>query len=658
MFRGPFRKTAAVFILFAVTAVTGERLSPQSVDDLDRQAQELYDQKDFRGAIDLWLRALDVDPENEKIQRKIEFVYEEKHRKDLAVQVSRRHLRMSKKILKAFDEEYLKDPKVEDYDQNRFDQGKDNAIKAINNFITAYRIDPNDSFVKMMRDEMERLSDDVKRIEEALKKTREERKKYRVYLAAAEDKMKKELYEEAIGYWDKILEFLPRDRTARTGKRNAELALQNRLKFLRIQKILALGVVYFKQKKYVDAQREFEQVLRIDPENDMAVSYLDEIREELDKEKSYRVRVFRAEQFYNAGRDYMRKREYEQAIESLESARALIDNYKDTAALIQRIEQLKKIFGQQRERDRRRKIENFFQSGITHYLAGNYKEALTSFEKVRELDPPNREVRDYIRRVTELLRQKSEETVDPESPYFSVINPLIVSGKILYGQGNYEESMERFDRVLKLFPHNLEAREFRFKCQYKMNPTMYRRIIDRLADESRAMVKGKNFIGAARNYRLIKAIEPGFPNIDQLISSARAAEETRQMRGATPAEIKSQYATAMGLYRKGGKENLTQAYQIFRWIIARDPANRQALTNANRIGAQLRIGRDATADLARKLTDKQQSQIRLHYFKGITYYSSNNFGRAVDEWRKVLAIDPYNAKAKNNIRKTLALMRR
>ena len=50
--------------------------------------------------------------------------------------------------------------------------------------------------------------------------------------------------------------------------------------------------------------------------------------------------------------------------------------------------------------------------------------------------------------------------------------------------------------------------------------------------------------------------------------------------------------------------------------------------------------------------------MRKYYYSGINYYSNNDFKRAIDEWRKVLAIDPSHDRAKNNIRKTLVLLGR
>jgi len=69
-------------------------------------------------------------------------------------------------------------------------------------------------------------------------------------------------------------------------------------------------------------------------------------------------------------------------------------------------------------------------------------------------------------------------------------------------------------------------------------------------------------------------------------------------------------------------------------------------------------GSIAIEAVKKKLTPEQEQLVRQYYYRGISYYTNNNFKKAITEWRKVLAIDPGNVKAKNNIRKTLVFLGR
>ena len=61
----------------------------ETIGDIDERAQRFYNEKRFSEAIREWLSALEIDPTNEKIQAKVEMVYEEKHRKNMAASAPR-----------------------------------------------------------------------------------------------------------------------------------------------------------------------------------------------------------------------------------------------------------------------------------------------------------------------------------------------------------------------------------------------------------------------------------------------------------------------------------------------------------------------------------------------------------------------------------------
>jgi len=72
----------------------------------------------------------------------------------------------------------------------------------------------------------------------------------------------------------------------------------------------------------------------------------------------------------------------------------------------------------------------------------------------------------------------------------------------------------------------------------------------------------------------------------------------------------------------------------------------------------MRLGGTDVAEAKDRLTDKQRQMVRTYYYSGINYYTNNNFDKAIQEWRKVPAIDPGHEKARNNIRKSLVLLGR
>jgi tetratricopeptide (TPR) repeat protein len=90
--RGTF---TALAIILLVLYAGGVRAQDARVAELSARAQEMYEQKKIREAINLWLQALAIDPNNEQVQQKIEIVYETKHRRDISLQRAKLYLRIA-----------------------------------------------------------------------------------------------------------------------------------------------------------------------------------------------------------------------------------------------------------------------------------------------------------------------------------------------------------------------------------------------------------------------------------------------------------------------------------------------------------------------------------------------------------------------------------
>ncbi|MDY6935482.1 MAG: tetratricopeptide repeat protein [Spirochaetota bacterium] len=640
-----------IYIIVIIILSFTKGIFAESVSEINSRAQEYYDNKDFGKAISEWLRILEIDPDNEEIQKKIELVYEEKHRKDVAAHKARLHLKLAKRTMKS-----------------DFEYSKINAEDAIRNFIIAYRIDPNDPELRVMKGVMRELDESIKIEERKNRLSDEMRKEYYTLFELAEKEMDLERYSEGIKYWDRILFLVPIDKVAKEGKRKAELAIANRLKYERIKALLESGISLFRVKKYTEAKLEFEQALSIDPSNIDAKDYINRIEDILSERRSDELKRMHAESLYKSGIENLKNKRFSDAEEDFMNILALFDNYKDVASRLSNIKRLREEFEEQNRVMRLKKIDKEFRNGLLALADGRYKEAIMFFDSTLLMDPNNRLAKRYIESAKEANRQLEEEKVDDNSPYYDVINSLVVSGKLLYEQGNYVESMRRWEKILKLFPKNRIATEYLLKCNLQSNPESFREFSKIIISEGNRLLKDRKYRLALGKYEMIKSISSNYPGIDQLIARAKGGLKRKTLSnrtdtvsfGTEKVDINKIYKLGLSYYRKGGKNNIEKALVQFKRVVSKDPDNMKALININKIEAQLRISKGGRAESVEKkrLTEKQRQLVRIHYFKGINYYSNNNFNRAIEEWRKVLAIDPTYEKARINIRKCFALIKR
>ena len=637
-------KIIIAFIIIVISFLTANPINPQVqnkqlIDNYNKQAFEYYNKKDLTKAIIEWLKILEIDPNNEDAQRNIELVYEEKHKKDISFQKAKLYYRLSRKVL------------PED-----IDAAKNNSNIAIEHFIVAYRLDPNDPELQILKDELKLLSDEIK-LELAKKRLSEEiKKKYYALLSEAQILMNEKRYEDAIKVWDEMLRLVPLDAVAGEGKRQAELAINNRLKFEKIMALIATGEEFFKQEKYIDSRNEFVQVLKLDEKNRVAKDYIAKIEDILDEKRTYEQRRLQAEQFYIAGVNNLKTYEFTQAQDNLENALALIDNYKDARALLESIPQLKKEWEERQRLLRLQQIDKTFQEGLISLTEGRYRDAVSAFQATLTLDPKNELARRYLSTALDALRVEEEEIINENNPYYSIVQPLIESGKRLYNQGNIAESREQWVKILNLFPQNRIATEYLLRCDLAKNPESFQKFAEKIVNDGNKLLAEKKYNEAFKKFDLIATIEPQYPEIQNLITQSKV-EKIKTGGEVTDIDFRQRYNVALQLYQQGGKNNLEKALAEFKIINNKYPDNIQVAIIINKIESQLRF-RVAEQVQGKKLTPRQQELIREYYFKGINYYTNNQFDLAITEWRKVLAIDPDHEKAKNNIKKCLILLGR
>ncbi len=654
----------AICILLSVVAIGA---IARDIDEMDRDAEAYFEKKDFSKAINLWLNILDIDPDNERIQKKIEMIYDLKQKKDISIQKAKINYKLAKKTL-------MKIRKSEELSSKEIDESmniiRDKSRIAIRSFITAYRIDPKDPEFIEMKEEMRRLDKEVKAEEEREKLSRELKEKNLRLRSLARKMMKEEKYETALQYWEEILSFLPNDKVAKEGQRSARLAIDNRLKFEKIKSLMASGTQLLKEKKYKKARLEFVQVMNIDPDNGDAKDFIEEIDDKIEEQRNYQAMLLQTEDFYQSGLNNLRNNEFDQAREDFENVIALIEDYKDAKRRLASIDRLRKEYEERVKAAKLQRITREFQNGLIALSEGRYKDAISAFEITLSLDSENALAKKYIARAKDAQQLIEEETVDENSPYFDIINSLIVSGKYLYEKGRYVESRNKWNQILKLFPKNKIATEYALRIDLKLNPGAYKIFADRLIREGKKFLKNRNYSAALKKFEMIKSISEEYPRIDEMIAKAKAgirekgsviALSARRTGPITPAlrkEINRRYRLGITYFRRGGKNNIEKALAQFRWIVQRDPNHIKSIISVNKIEAQLRIGTSTVKTRRKRLTDKQIRLARKYYYRGINYYSNNDFKKAIIEWRKVLAIDPYNVKAKNNIRKVLVYIGR
>lgn len=639
-----FRFFSTILTLTIIALLNAALFADVSTRDMDKEAQRHFENKEYNQAIIIWRDILEQDPNNELINQKIERVYDVQQRKYLFIQRAKRSLRRS---FNDVDGDY----------NNKWRLAKD----AIKNYSSARDIEPGNPEILALGDEIMYLREQMNERERVAKLSIELQRRSAAMREEAQREMRNKNFPAALGIWRSLLKLAPADQVALEGEASCILAIENRLVFETMQGFIDNGKRLFEAKDYTGAKFQFLQALSINDRNREVRRYIRDIDEELEKLSNYEQRRIQAESAYRAGINNVTKGDFDQAFDDFTQCLSLVDNYKDAKERLANIETLRKQADERSRRERFLAAEKAFVEGYTLFTSGEYRAAIPHFEKVLSLDPGNRQAQELLRRSTAALIQLEEEVVDKYSPYYDIVNSLIVSGNAFLAQRDYAASKKKWEQILNLFPKNKIAMESLLKCNALSDMPAFMELAKQVCLSAEGDMRANDYKRALEKFELIHSINPNYPDINKMIARARDGMGRGRAGNLTAADrqaISVRLQNAVAFYQQGGEENMRKALAEYRWIIERDPDHMQANIGMNRIEAQLRLGQPDNRAQAARFTPEQRQLINRYYNSGINYYANNNFQKAIEEWRKVLAIDPNHTRAKNNIKKTIAILSR
>jgi tetratricopeptide (TPR) repeat protein len=274
--------------------------------------------------------------------------------------------------------------------------------------------------------------------------------------------------------------------------------------------------------------------------------------------------------------------------------------------------------------ERRHQIEEWLAEGTAYFDAGSYERAAERFAAVLKWDPENDVAAEY--------RRKSEYYVF-----------LAEGDKELKAQ-NWKGARQAFNSALALAPGDFLATEYlertnQLEAEEAARIAEEKRIAEKLSQARQANDRG-NYLEAIKLCEEILAAYPDNEEASSLLKNARRLLAIRiaklppeeQPEVGTETEVKASVipAEAVSRYRQGN-----------------------ALLSQGSLGQAITI----LADVVNQYPTYGAARAKLveaYLYQGLDLYSKGSSLAALQAWRRALAIDPGNAKAKRYIAKVEA----
>ncbi|NIR66540.1 MAG: PorV/PorQ family protein [candidate division Zixibacteria bacterium] len=285
------------------------------------------------------------------------------------------------------------------------------------------------------------------RIEEAQRAEEVRRERIEELESKADDFYQNEVWDSAVVYYNQVLAYDTENIHAITRIREISDKLESRareqldtrageLAFERLMReYSATADSLYRSGEYEKARVEYEKILQLDSSDSQALTRISEIEDHFDRKvDSLKARA----------ETLIAENEYAEALVVLNKAQELNP---DDAGITRRMEFAKtRLLIDRKLRDAAGKLDE-----------GDTVAAQVIFQEILELDPEEPVTLDYL----EQLRKESEadqisiNQLKADSEYWN----LYLEGLELFGDGKYQEAIEKWEMVLEKYPGSQDTRE-------------------------------------------------------------------------------------------------------------------------------------------------------------------------------------------------------
>jgi tetratricopeptide (TPR) repeat protein len=328
-----------------------------------------------------------------------------------------------------------------------------------------------------------------------------------------------------------------------------------------IERHVLKGKSYYLKKDLLGAYREFSSVLILDPVNDEAKRYLQDIKDSTG-------RIVTAKQLDTA-KKYLDE-------DRLDDAKAELDNI---LALFPDNQQAKDYRDQLNARlDKRAKqrIEAMYSQGLEFYRLNEFDEAISMFGKVLLLDPSHAGAKENISlargkldEIENAKKEKEKENLAGQS------REALEKGLKEYKSGNLEKARAQFEEALRLDPANAQGRDYLDRTKKELS--------EKYSAAGRKYYDERNLGESLKNLQKANSLVPEKQDIKELLDKVRT-EYTQQNKS----KAEDYNRAALVEYTQG---NPAKAVEYWEKALALDPENTKIQNSLERAKADLEKGK-------------------------------------------------------------------
>ncbi|MDR2395986.1 MAG: PorV/PorQ family protein [Endomicrobium sp.] len=384
------------------------------------------------------------------------------------------------------------------------------------------------------------------------------------------------------------------------------------------------AVNLYNKKDYIQAKKEFDDILSVYPEHVKSQMYLKKINNKLAEVELYNAEIING--YMRKANNALKKGDI---VKAKENFNKVLDM--DSVNLLAKkgLEQADDYSNQvsiemQRDKNRAR-IEYLWDRSQKFYKEGDLVHARKYLGLILDLDSKNKPAQDLTTTIDNHLAKAASDK----------IQELYKQGIELFEKGKYQESIMYFQAIVIASPNRRDVKDLIEKAQKgieelnkydknKKSIILQNKMIKELENNFNKALKyydKRDFVDAMNYFKISKEIADKYSFVDY----SKKAQEHIVKIGYDLSDI--YYKKGLGLSKKN---NFEQALKEYKKALEYNSENSLALFEYKRIGEEI---------------------AQQYYQEGMRFYSIGNFNKASELLRKSLTYNPDKMEAKRALEK-------
>ncbi|MDD5067320.1 MAG: FG-GAP-like repeat-containing protein [bacterium] len=281
-----------------------------------------------------------------------------------------------------------------------------------------------------------------------------------------------------------------------------------------------------------------------------------------------------------------------------------------------------------------REVEDSFKKGINDYIAGKYGNSASSFKKVLAVVQDHRISREYMKRAEEKLKLADQKKEAKDSRQKAAAD---------YEKGRIEQAFTRIKRSVQLDPDNFEYYSLYTQYSNERAAREDRDFYNRNIPIVEELMKQKKYNDSLDILLTLQAKFPQDERVDSLVKACM--KESSALQNEYNLKMRKKFMdTGDGAYKQLDLKKALDSYLMARKYSPADKALDEKIQKTRE-------------DIEKKERGALSPDLVNQYFReGLKYYSMGLYAEAINEWEKVLRLNPKHIMAEKNIKKARELL--